>query len=103
MTDWAQILDGYEAALDVHQAVLGNGDNRVDGTATGLDWSAPSVDQDGVPDEHRARAEALLARTDELARRAALVQQNLPPLPPVRRSRSAYPTDVTPTRLDRTV
>lgn len=77
MSDWVGALDRYEEALDRHEAVLGDAGEVVAGAV----WQPPQLPAGGVPSQHRARAEALLARTVELARKAALAHQNLPPLP----------------------
>lgn len=75
MSDWSEVLDRYEAALDAHDAALAAGVPQGEG---GPAWPPDRLPPDPLPFQHRARAEALLARTTELARRAAMARDALP-------------------------
>lgn len=100
MSDWTRALDCYEAALDAHEATVRSAGDIASARSP---WPAPGWPDGGVPEEHRARAQALLARTADLASRAALIHQNLPPLPVTSRRRGTYPTSAIPTQVDRSV
>ena len=84
MISWSEVLDHYEAALDQHARLL-DGEER---SAASPPWSLPPVPPGGVPPEHRDRANALLARTQELAHQLERVRETLPPVAPSRRTAS---------------
>ena len=100
MTDWSEVLDQYEAALDEHARLL----DGEDPSEASQSWSSPHVPPGGVPHEHRQRADALLARTHELAQQLERVRETLPPLAPSRRTASqAYTSASSSGYVDRSI
>lgn len=100
MTDWGEVLDHYEAALDEHARLL---DGEMP-SETSPSWSPPNVPPGAVPHQFQERALALLARTQELARQLERVRDTLPPLAPSRRNAShAYTSASSSGYVDRSM
>lgn len=99
MTSWSEALDHYETALDQHARLL---DGEEPSAAPS--WSPPPVPPGGVPSQHRDRANALLARTQDLAHQLERVRETLPPLAPSRRTASqAYSSASSSRYVDRSM
>lgn len=81
-TAWDAALDRYEAGLHHHEAVLSTGEPAL-GPAP---WPPAELPSGPVPDALRPRAQLLLARTVDLARRLSMARESLPPLPTGARS-----------------